>query len=94
MTDAPDTLTLKRNRDLEGFLPGIWIRRGIIALIAAFLVLGLANVFGQRPATTRVVLPQATFSVYAPSRLRGGDLFSARFHISAHRQLKDARLVR
>jgi hypothetical protein len=93
VADAPDTLTLKRNRDLEGFLPGIWIRRGILALLTAFLVVGLANVFGQRPITETATVPAAKLTLYAPDRLRGGDLFSARFHISAHRELKDARLV-
>jgi hypothetical protein len=93
VADAPDLLTLKRNRDLEGVLPGVWIRRGILVLLTAFLVVGLANVFGQRPITETAVVPAAKLSVYAPNRLRGGDLFSARFHISARRELKDARLV-
>lgn len=93
MADAPDTLTLAKNRDLEGFPPGIWGRRAILALVVLFLGLGLANVFGQRPSTMTAVVPAATFSLYAPHRLRGGDLFSARFHITAHRSLKDARLV-
>jgi hypothetical protein len=78
VAEASDTLTLKRNRDLQGFLPGIWVRRGIIALIAAFLAVGLANVFGQRPATRTVFTPRATLALYVPDRLRGGDLFSAR----------------
>jgi hypothetical protein len=93
VADAPDTLTLKRNRDLEGFLPGIWIRRGILALLAAFLAVGLANVFGQRPVTQSATVAAAKLTVYAPDRLRGGDLFSARFHVTARRELKDARLV-
>jgi hypothetical protein len=93
VTKAPDTLTLERNRDLQGFLPGIWVRRGIIALIGAVLVLGLANVFGQRPATRSVSTPRAELSLYVPDSLRGGDLFSARFHVTAHRELKDARLL-
>jgi hypothetical protein len=93
VADAPDTLTLKRNRDLEGVLPGIWIRRGVLLLLVAFLAVGLANVFGQRPITETAAVPAAKLTLSAPDRLRGGDLFSARFHIRAHRELKDARLV-
>ena len=93
MADAPDTLTLKRNRDLQGVLPGLWIRRGILLLLTAFLAVGLANVFGQRPITETAAVPAAKLTVYAPNRLRGGDLFSARFHIKARQELKDARLV-
>jgi hypothetical protein len=93
VADAPDLLTLERNRDREGILPGVWIRRGILLLLTAFLAVGLANVFGQRPITETAAVPAAKLTVYAPSRLRGGDLFSARFHISARRELEDARLV-
>lgn len=93
MADAPDLLALERNRDREGILPGVWIRRGILLLLTAFLAVGLANVFGQRPITETAAVPAAKLTVYAPNRLRGGDLFSARFHISARRELKDARLV-
>ena len=35
-------------------------------------------------------VPAATLSVYAPTRLRGGLLWEARFHITAHQELKNA----
>ena len=91
MTDVPDELTLKRHRDLDGFLRGgIWFRRGVITLITAFAVVGLFNVFGQRPHTARVVTPAAIVSVYAPTAVRGGDFMEARFHITAKRDIKKA----
>ena len=56
-------------------------------------LLGLANVFGQRPDTTVVGADAATLKLYAPAHLRSGLLFSARFHVYAHRELKKATLV-
>ncbi len=90
---APDTLTLKRHRDLEGrrwFVPS---RRVLLALLGAFLVLGLFNMFGQRPATTSAATNVAKLTVYAPSHLRSGLIYAARFHITAYQDLKNAILV-
>ena len=93
MTDVPDTLVLKRHRDLEGmYRSGIWVRRGVVALIAVVCVLGLLNVFGQRPSTARSDVQAAAFSLYAPTAVRGGDFMEARFHITAKRDLKKATL--
>jgi hypothetical protein len=93
MTDVPDTLVLKRHRDLEGmYRSGIWVRRGVIALITVVCVLGLLNVFGQRPSTARSDAGAAVFSLYAPTAIRGGDFMEARFHITAKRDLKQATL--
>jgi hypothetical protein len=33
MADVPDTIVLKRDRDLEGRKHEIWIRRGLFALL-------------------------------------------------------------
>jgi hypothetical protein len=91
MADVPDLLVLKRHRDLEGMYRGaIWIRRGIVALIAVFCALGLANVFGQRPSTVQADVPAATISVYAPTSIRGGDFMEARFHITAKQEIRNA----
>jgi hypothetical protein len=91
VADVPDTLVLKRHRDLEGmYRSGIWIRRAVVAVIAILAALALANVFGQRPDTVRVAAPAATLSLYAPTAVRGGDLWTARFHITAHIALKNA----
>ncbi|HVU77298.1 MAG TPA: hypothetical protein VHC67_06935 [Gaiellaceae bacterium] len=92
MADLPDALTLERHRDLHG-VHGPWPRRLILGLIAVLAVLALLNVFGQRPVTNAVTAPAASLKLYAPTKLRGGDLFSARFHITAHTDLKNAELV-
>jgi hypothetical protein len=94
VADIPDTLVLRRHRDLEGIRPyGIWTRRLILTAVAAVGILGLLNVFGQRPQTTVASSPAATLKLYAPEHLRGGLLWSARFHVYAHEDLKHATLV-
>lgn len=93
MASAPDGLTLDRHRDLAGRQSWIWARRVLLALLAVVPVLALFDVFGQRPATTRVDAPQASLGVYAPDHARSGLIYAARFHINAHREIKDAYLV-
>ena len=93
MADTPDYIVLKRHRDLEGLRRHPWPRHIILALIAVFSVLGLLNVFGQRPATSTASTDAARLQLYAPTTLRGGLLFSARFRITATREVKNAILV-
>jgi hypothetical protein len=92
MADIPDGIILKRHRDLEG-LPETWPRRIVLGLIVVAALLALLNLFGQRPFTTTARADAASLHLYAPNHLRGGLLFSARFHITANRELKDAILV-
>src|SRR5919201_1277345 len=94
MADIPDTIVLKRHRDLQTVERyGPLFRRLILALIVAAAILALLNVFGQRPVTTVASTPAATLKVYAPEHLRGGLLWSARFHVYANQDLKQATLV-
>jgi hypothetical protein len=93
VTDVPDRLALERNRDLDGLRTYPWPRWLVLGAIALMSLLGLANVFGQRPVTFTASAPPAQLELYAPEHLRGGLLFSARFHVTAHRALKDAFLV-
>jgi hypothetical protein len=88
----PDFIVLEKHRDLVARRHEAWIRRGLLALLGAVPVIALFNVFGQRPETSTAVAPAAKLSVYAPTSLRGGLLFEARFHVDALRELKDARL--
>jgi hypothetical protein len=91
VADVPDTLVLRRHRDLDGMLRGaIWFRRVMIGLLTVFAALGLLNVFGQRPSTVRAETGAATLSVYAPHAVRGGVFMEARFHITAKHELKKA----
>jgi len=90
---APDQIDLGRDRDLRGRGKVVWIRRSLMALVAVVPILGLFNLFGQRPTTSKAAVPAATLSIYAPTRLRGGLLWQGRFHITAHRDIKNAILV-
>jgi hypothetical protein len=89
----PDHIVLRRHRDLEGRRWQRWVRRALLALLTVVPLLALANVFGQRPGTARASGGGASLSVYAPSAVRGGLMFEARFHIRAERDLKKATLV-
>ena len=93
MADIPDYLVLRRHRDLAGRTWHPWVRRALIVLLLAVPVLGLLNVFGQRPSSASAVAPEASLKVYSPTSVRGGLIFEARFHVTARRDLKDAILV-
>ena len=93
MAEAPDGLTLKRNRDLVGLENRPWTRRALVCVLCLPIVLGLLNVFGQRPSTTKASVQAASLTIYAPKRVRSGLFYEARFHIQARDELKDARLV-
>jgi hypothetical protein len=92
MANIPEGIVLKRNRDLEGPGFGIRWRRVVIGLISLFVLLGLLNVFGQRPSTTHAATSDASLELYAPAHLRSGLLYEARFTIRAFRDLDHARL--
>ena len=92
MASVPDYIDLARDRDLAGRRREIWVRRGLMALVALLPVAALFNVFGQRPQTTIAVAPAASLKVRSPARLRGGDVFQSRFTISARRELRQAAL--
>jgi hypothetical protein len=92
VADLPDKLTLAQNRD-RAARHEPWFRRIGLCVLIALCVLGLANLFGQRPGTTKAATAAASLSVYAPVHVRSGLYFEARFHIVAHRELKRATLV-
>ena len=93
MADPPDGIVLRRHRELQGPARRIWPRRALIGLLVVLSVLGLANVFGQRPQTIDATAPAATLKVYAPARVRSGLLYEARFTIRANDDLKSAALL-
>jgi len=93
MAGVPDTIDLERDRDLKGRERDIWVRRGLMSIVAAIPVIALFNVFGQRAETRTLVGPAASLKISAPARLRGGLLYQARFHITARQDIKDAYLV-
>ena len=93
MADIPQQIVLKRDRDLEGRGWEIWLRRALFWLLPLIALLGLLNLFGQRAGSTTVSANGASLKVYAPSRVRSGLLWEARFHVTAQRDLKRATLV-
>jgi hypothetical protein len=62
-------------------------------VLAAIVLAALLNVFGQRPQTTAATATAARLQIYAPSHVRGGLLYTARFRIDARRDIKRAVLV-
>ena len=90
---APEGLTHEHHRDLEGRETGPVVRRVLVALLAGILVLGLFNLFGQRVNVTSAETNAARFEVSAPTKVRGGILFQARFTIQAIEDIENATLV-
>ena len=93
MASVPDQLTLKRHRDLVGRERRPYIRWLLLALIGLVLLLGLANVFGQKPHTDTAAADGVELEVYSPEHLRSGLFFMSRFTIRAERELEAATLL-
>jgi hypothetical protein len=90
MASIPDQISVKRHVDLEGRRSGLSFRRAGVATVGIVLVLGLLGVFGQRPGRATVDSSAASVELFAPTHLRGGLLYEARFTIAAHRRLDHA----
>jgi hypothetical protein len=93
MADAPQQIVLRRHRDLQGRRHQVWARRGVLGVIGVVALLGLLNVFGQKTSTVEAAGQAATMTLQAPTRVRGGLLYQARFTIQAKSDLKHAALV-
>jgi hypothetical protein len=93
VASAPQYLTLRTHRDRANWWQSVWIRRGLLLVPAAIVVLGLLNTFGQRPATSSARGSSAKLTVYAPLRARSGLEYAARFRIDATSDLKHAALL-
>lgn len=72
---------------------GTWARRAFLGLLAVFVAVGLANVFGQSPAVSEAKTAIATMRVSAPTDLRGGLIFQVRVDIIAGSALAKPSLV-
>src|SRR5437763_8960389 len=94
-SSAPDYIEVGRHRDWNRRTVETWAPRIGLALFCALPVLALFNVFGQAPTVKTVANPNgfATMTVSAPTKMRGGLLYEARFDIRAKREIKDAVLV-
>ena len=76
---------LSRERDLQlvGRGKEVWIRRGILTLLTAFVLLGMLDFFGQGSQHSEAAGSKASLTLDAPNRLRGGLVFEGRFDITA-----------
>ena len=93
MASAPDRLTLARHRDLQGRRKRAFVRWLLLTLLGALCLLGLANVFGQRPSTDTASAGGVELEVYSPERVRSGLFFMSRFTIEAEEEIEAATLV-
>ena len=93
MADRPDFIVASRDRDLRGRRNDVWVRHGVLALLGVVSLLGLFNVFGQKATSSQAAAQPAVLEVHAPTRVRSGLLYSARFTIRARQTLDDAALV-
>jgi hypothetical protein len=93
VAETPQGIQVGRHRDLRGREWQGWTRRALLLIPAVIVVLALANVFGQHPQTSTASVPAASLSVFAPTSIRGGLIWEARFDVHAVRTLRDARLV-
>jgi hypothetical protein len=93
VADIPDQLVLRRHRDLEGRERSPWTRRVLLMLLVVVLLLGALNFFGQRPSTATATAAAGSLELYAPTRLRGGLFWMARFEVRARREIEHATIV-
>jgi hypothetical protein len=90
---VPEGLTVEHHRDLQGRARRPYARLALLGLLCAVLALGLLNVFGQVRSVSSVETDAARFGVIAPTRLRGGLFFEARYRIEAVEDIEDATIV-
>lgn len=81
--DLPKHIDLAAYRDLVGKQRNVYGRRLILLLLAAFLLLGLLNVFGQKPRESVANGDAARLAVNAPTDLRAGLFYEGRFEVAA-----------
>ena len=93
VVDVPDSIDLERHRDLAGRSFSKPVRWVLIGLTSVVLLLGLLNVVGQHPSTIVAESAKAKLEVYAPSHLRGGLLYEARFTVFAREKLNHVVLL-
>ncbi len=90
---VPQGLTLKHHRDLADREARPVVRWFLLALLTLFLVLALLSLFGQAVNVSSAESSAARFEVSAPTKLRGGIFFQARFTILALEEIRNATIV-
>ena len=92
MADTPQFLTLTKNRDRMERTELI-VRRSFFGVVFLIALLGLLNVFGQRPKDSLAASSAADLHVFAPTKLRGGLYYEGRITIEAKQEIEKATIV-
>jgi hypothetical protein len=92
VADTPQFLTLRANRDRTERVELVF-RRAFFGLVLLLVILGLLNVFGQRPSNTLAATSTADLHVFAPARLRGGLYYEGRITVDAKQEIAKTTLV-
>lgn len=71
----------------------LWVRRAIICLLTAVIVVALCNVVGQRSSDATVHTTAVDVTLHSPTAVRAGLLFQARITVAARVPLPKAELV-
>jgi hypothetical protein len=93
VASAPEGLALEHHRDLVGRERRPVVRQVLLGVLGLILVLGLLSVFGQRVRLSAEESSAARFEVSAPTKLRGGLFFQARYRIVALEEIENATIV-
>jgi hypothetical protein len=90
---VPQALERSQHVELTGPDVEAWLRRIGLFLLAAFLAVGLANVFGQATGEKSVENEAARLTLRAPGAVRSGLFYQVMFRVDARRELKEPALV-
>ena len=94
MSELDERLDLGRMRDLRGRYAHPWVRRVLITLLAAPVVLALSGALGQQTSTLRAAGGGgAQLQVDVPETLRGGLLWRGRIIVRAQLDIKLPRII-
>jgi hypothetical protein len=90
---VPEGLSVEHHRDLPGRARHPYVRQVLLGLLCVVLVLGLLSVFGQVTSVSSAETEAARFEVSAPTKLRGGIFFQARYTVAAIEEIENATIV-
>ena len=93
MEKLPHGLRRDRHVELTGRRGEPWVRRLVIALFALVVAAALLGAAGQRHETGQAQAAEATLTVKAPTRVRGGLFFQSRIDIVARDRIGTPRIV-
>lgn len=80
-------------RSPTGLTAGPWVRRALLVVLLAVVVLALLDRFGQVAGESSVRAPEAVMRLSAPEVIRGGLFFQSRVEIRALADIEHPRLV-